>query len=196
MLLLLFLLSSSAEVYDRSYYLLQKHHWCSEVYLKRISNHFIPAIMAILRKQWGIPVMAQQKWIWLASMRMQFWSLASLSELRIWCCHELWCMSQNAAWVLYCWLWCKPAAVAPIQPLAWELPNAPKKQKAKNKKQKNKKQKKKKKPKNKNRWEWSEIGKWWGKKWCSGYGKFWQFLKKLNIEVSVWLRNSTLKHIP
>ena len=102
----------------------------------------------------------------------------------------------DAAWVLYCWLWCKLAAVAPIQPLAWELPNAPKKQKAKNKKQKNKKQKKKKKPKNKNRWEWSEIGKWWGKKWCSGYGKFWQFLKKLNIEVSVWLRNSTLKHIP
>ena len=22
------------------------------------------------------------------------------------------------------WLWCKPAAVAPIQPLAWELPYA------------------------------------------------------------------------
>ena len=46
-------------------------------------------------------------------------------------------MSQNAAWVLYCWLWCKPAVVAPIQPLAWELPNAPKKQKTKNKKRKN-----------------------------------------------------------
>ena len=23
------------------------------------------------------------------------------------------------------WLWCRPAAAVPIQPLAWELPNAP-----------------------------------------------------------------------
>ena len=33
------------------------------------------------------------------------------------------------------WLWCRPAAVAPIQPLAWELPYvagaAPKKEKRK-----------------------------------------------------------------
>ena len=28
------------------------------------------------------------------SMRMQVWSLASLSGLRIWHCHELWCRSQ------------------------------------------------------------------------------------------------------
>ena len=29
----------------------------------------------------------------LVSMRMQVWSLALLSGLRIWCCHKLWCMS-------------------------------------------------------------------------------------------------------
>ena len=39
--------------------------------------------------------MAQRKWIWLASMRTQVWSLASLSGLRIWHCHELWYGSQT-----------------------------------------------------------------------------------------------------
>ena len=42
-------------------------------------------------------------------MRMRVWSLASFSGLRIWCCHEL---------------WCRPAAVALIQSLAWKLPYA------------------------------------------------------------------------
>ena len=40
-------------------------------------------------------------------MRLRVQSLASLSGLRIWCCREL---------------WCRPVAVALIQPLAWELP--------------------------------------------------------------------------
>ena len=40
----------------------------------------------------GVPVMAQQKRIWLASMRTQVQSLALLSGIRIQCCHELWCM--------------------------------------------------------------------------------------------------------
>ena len=35
--------------------------------------------------------MAQQKGNWLGSVRMQVWFLASLSGLRIWHCHELWC---------------------------------------------------------------------------------------------------------
>ena len=39
-------------------------------------------------------------------MTMQVQSLASLSGLRIWRCLEL---------------WCKPAAIPSIQPLAWEL---------------------------------------------------------------------------
>ena len=38
----------------------------------------------------GVPVVAQWKRIWPVSMRMQVWSLASISGLRIWCCHELW----------------------------------------------------------------------------------------------------------
>ena len=57
----------------------------------------------------GIPIMAQQKQIWLTSMRTQVQSLAWLSELRIQHC---------------CELWYRPAATAPIQPLAWEPPYA------------------------------------------------------------------------
>ena len=45
----------------------------------------------------------------LASMRMWVGSLALLSELRIQCCRDL---------------WLKPAAAAPILPLAGELPYA------------------------------------------------------------------------
>ena len=37
-----------------------------------------------------VPVMVQRKQIWLGSMRMQVWSLASLSGLRIGHCRELW----------------------------------------------------------------------------------------------------------
>ena len=42
-------------------------------------------------------------------MRFQVRSMALLSGLRIWCCHEL---------------WCRLAATALIQPLAWDLPYA------------------------------------------------------------------------
>ena len=38
--------------------------------------------------------MAQQLANLTRIMRMQVQSLASLSELRIWHCHELWCRSQ------------------------------------------------------------------------------------------------------
>ena len=42
----------------------------------------------------GFPVVAQQKRIWLASMRKEVRSLALLSALKIWYCYELWCRSQ------------------------------------------------------------------------------------------------------
>ena len=51
--------------------------------------------------------------------------LALLSRLRIWCCHELWCrlptlLESHVAVAVVC----KLAAVALIQPIAWELPYA------------------------------------------------------------------------
>ena len=70
--------------------------------------------------------MAQQKQIWLVSMRMWAGSLAPFRGLRIWCCvscgvgHRCY---LDLAW-LWLWLWCRLAAVALIQPLAWELPYA------------------------------------------------------------------------
>ena len=70
------------------------------------------------KKKKSIPIMAQHKWILLASMRMQVWSLVLLSGLRIWCCYELSCRSQRwlrsgiAVTVM------GPAATAPIWPLA------------------------------------------------------------------------------
>ena len=45
----------------------------------------------------------------LTSIHEDTGSVSGLSELRIWRCHEL---------------WCRPAAVAPVRPLAWELPYA------------------------------------------------------------------------
>ena len=43
----------------------------------------------------GVPIVAQQKQIWLAPMRTQIQSLTSLSGLRIQHCHEQWCRSQT-----------------------------------------------------------------------------------------------------
>ena len=75
----------------------------------------------------GVPITAQQKWTWLGTMRLWVWSLPSLSGLRIRHC---------------CGLWCRPAAIAPIWPLAWEPPcaaGAALKSKKKRKKKKKKK---------------------------------------------------------
>ena len=49
-------------------------------------------------------------------------SLASLSGLSIQCCCELWCRSQSSLDPVLLRLWYRLAAIAPIQPLAWELP--------------------------------------------------------------------------
>ena len=59
---------------------------------------------------------------WLISMRMWVWSLASLSGLRIQCL--LWAASvshRHSLDLLLLWLWHRPAAAAPIQPLAWAI---------------------------------------------------------------------------
>ena len=68
--------------------------------------------------------MAQQKQIQLGTMRLQIQSLASLSGLRIWHCHDLWCRSQMWLGSGVVWLWRGLAAAALIEPLAWEPPYA------------------------------------------------------------------------
>ena len=67
-----------------------------------------------------VPTVAWWKRIRLGTM-WQVRSLASLSGLWILSCHELCGVGlrggSDPAWLC---LWCRPAAVAPIQPLAWE----------------------------------------------------------------------------
>ena len=46
----------------------------------------------------GVPIMAQQKRIWLACIRMRVQSLALLSGFRIWHCREQWCRSHMRFW--------------------------------------------------------------------------------------------------
>ena len=70
-------------------------------------------------------------------MRMQVWSLASLSGLRIWHCHELWCRSQLQLDLMLLQLWQKLAAVTLIGHLSWESPYATGGPKKKAKKKKN-----------------------------------------------------------
>ena len=70
-----------------------------------------------------VPIVAQQKWIRLGTMRLWVPSLALLRELRIRPCRELWCSCRRSDPVLL-WLWCRPAAVALIWPLVWGPPYA------------------------------------------------------------------------
>ena len=62
-------------------------------------------------------------WAWLLSMKMQMWSLALLSVLRI-TALPLPMGYRQGSYLRLLWLWCRPAAAAPIQPLAWERPYA------------------------------------------------------------------------
>ena len=57
-------------------------------------------------------------------MRLRVWSLAWLGGLRIQHCHKLRRRSKMWLGSGLGWLWCRPAAVALILPLAWEPPNA------------------------------------------------------------------------
>ena len=95
-----------------------------------------------------VPVMAQRKQIWLGTMRWRVWSwprsVGYGSSIALSC-------GVGHRWgsdPMLLWLWCKPAAVALIRPLAWELPyamgTALKRKEKKKKKKKEKKKKKKK----------------------------------------------------
>jgi len=64
--------------------------------------------------------MAQWKQIWLVSVRTQVRSLALLSGLRIQHCHKLGIGHRCGSDLVLLWPWCRPAATAPIRPLAWE----------------------------------------------------------------------------
>ena len=81
-------------------------------------------IIIIKLKKLGVPVLAQWKQIWLASMRMlvQFWlHLVGWGfSVAVSCCVG----HRRGSDPALLWLWRRPAAVALIQRLAWEPPYA------------------------------------------------------------------------
>ena len=94
---------------------------CSDWNRRIIWKIFDSSIYA-LKYPLGVPVVAQQKWTQLVSMRTGVWSLASLSGLRIQHCCGVGCRRGSDLALL--WLRCRLAAVALIIPLAWEPPYA------------------------------------------------------------------------
>ena len=97
----------------------------------------------------GVPVVEQWKRIQLGTMRLWVRSPASISELGSGAARELCCRSQRRLGSCVLWLWHRLAAVALIEPLAWEPPYAVGAALKSKNKQTNKKQKKKKKEKRK-----------------------------------------------
>ena len=69
----------------------------------------------------GVPVVVQQRQIWLVFLRIQAWSLVSLSGSGLWRCRELWCQLQTWLGSGVAVAVCRPSLV---RPLAWELPCA------------------------------------------------------------------------
>ena len=67
-----------------SIYSLWQLHWISFSILNF-------GVKSMIRSKIGVPVTAETKRIWLGTMTLQVWSLASLSGLRIQHCCELWC---------------------------------------------------------------------------------------------------------
>ena len=68
--------------------------------------------------------MAQWKDTQLISMKMWVWSLASISGVRSQHCLNYGKGHGYGSDLVLLWLWCRLAAVALIQPLAWEFPYA------------------------------------------------------------------------
>ena len=81
-------------------------------------------ISKIRNKKQGIPIMAQQKRIWLVSMRTQVQSLASLNELRIRIAVSCGIGHRCSLDMTLLWLRQRLAAIALTGPLAWEPPYA------------------------------------------------------------------------
>ena len=66
----------------------------TNIYIHLLCTTIFQSTLHVLKLTYGVPVMVQQKRIQLETMSLRVRSLVSLSELRIWRCHELWCRPQ------------------------------------------------------------------------------------------------------
>ena len=71
----------------------------------------------------GVPAVAQRVKN-IVSVRMRVQTLALISGLGIRCCCSCRVNRRCSSDRALLWLWCRPAAAAPIRLLAWELPYA------------------------------------------------------------------------
>ena len=99
----------------------------------------------IKKRQQEFPSWGSGWRIQLRAMRLRVRSLPLLSGLGIRHCCELWYGLQTRLGPPLLWLWCRPAATAPIRPISWELPYAAGEAQEMEKKRKKKKKEKKKK---------------------------------------------------
>ena len=80
------------------------------------------AYLHICKKNiYWVHVVVHWKWTWLVSIRTWVQSLASLNGLRIWFCLSYGVDRRCGSGPRL--LWHRPAAIASIRPLAWELPH-------------------------------------------------------------------------
>ena len=69
----------------------------------------------------GVPAVAQQKRIWLVLMRMQVQSLAPSVGQAFGVAVSCDVGRQPGSDPGLLWLWCRPMAIAPVGPPAWEV---------------------------------------------------------------------------
>ena len=86
-----------------------------------VKNKFLMGVSAFLKFFLGSSHCGSEITYLTSFHEDQVWSLASISGLRIQCCHELWCSFQTQLRSGVSWLWHRPMAVAPIQTLAWDF---------------------------------------------------------------------------
>ena len=77
-----------------------------------------------LKFKLGSSILAQRKWIQLGTMRFWVQSLATISGLGSSVAVSCGVGGRRSWDLVLLWLWHRPAAIAPIRPLAWEPPYA------------------------------------------------------------------------
>ena len=121
-------LKKKLKLIDMEHVLIRMEQWQFQTKTKNEGNLTILVSnfhLTLKNNKCGVPIVVQQKWIWLGTTRLWVRSLALLSGLRI--CHcavSCGVDRRRNSDPAFLWLWCRPAAVAPTGSLALEPPYA------------------------------------------------------------------------